>query len=389
MKKWIVMLLILALSLTTVACKKQEPEGDDTPKVIKIGYVENLTGKSSNSGSLCKRGIDLAHELNHTVNIGGVDYEIEIVNVDCKSDKVEAATCASRVIEQDKVVAILGPSNSGTNMAMTEIVEEAKIPAICGTATNPLVTQGYKYYFTACFTNNFHATVMAQFAYEAGYRKIAVVREIDTDAAVDCANRFIEIFKKLTGDPDCIVTEVGYNVADQDYNAQLVALKQEKFDAIFAPNTAANLALMMKQANDMGLETNWMGIDSCEVAAFLEIGGSSLIDRIYFSSFFDSGTAQTPATQKLFDEYAKRYDDVIAAHTAMSYDAYNLLVEGIRKAQSLNGDDIVKAMESIQNFEGASGYLSFNENHNVENQAVIKTVGEDMKFKYVTTVQAH
>ena len=155
---------------------------------------------------------------------------------------------------------------------------------------------------------------MAQFAYEQGWRKIAVVKEIDTEAAVDCANRFEEIFKKLTGDPDCIVTEVSYNVADQDYNAQIGVLKQAQFDAIFAPNTAANLAMMMAQADTAGLDAKWMGIDSCEVAAFIEIGGKSLIDNIYFSSFFDSGTAQTKETQKLFDEYAKRYSDVIAAH---------------------------------------------------------------------------
>ena len=71
----------------------------------------------------------------------------------------------------------------------------------------------------------------------------------------------------------------------------------------------------------------------------------------------------------------------------MSFDAYNLLIEGIKQAQSLEGDKIVAAMEAIKNFEGASGYLSFNENHNVENQAVIKTVDENLKFHYVTTVK--
>ncbi len=385
MKKLLCIVLSVLMLCSFVGCNKQPDDTGD--HVLKIGYVENLTGKSSNSGSLCKRGIDLAHELNDKVTINGVEYTVELVVVDCKSDKVEAATCASRVIEQEKVTAILGPSNSGTNMAMSQIVEDAGIPAICGTATNPLVTQGYKYYFTACFTNNFHATVMAQFAYEQGWRKIAVVKEIDTEAAVDCANRFEEIFKKLTGDPDCIVTEVGYNVADQDYNAQIGVLKQAQFDAIFAPNTAANLAMMMAQAETAGLDAKWMGIDSCEVAAFIEIGGKSLVNRVFFSSFFDSGTAQTPTTQKLFDEYAKRYDDVIAAHTAMSFDAYNLLIEGIKQAQSLEGDKIVAAMEAIKNFEGASGYLSFNENHNVENQAVIKTVDENLKFHYVTTVK--
>ena len=148
MKKLVTILLSLLIVLSFTACTNKQ-NNDDGPHVIKIGYVENLTGKSSNSGSLCKRGIDLAHELNNKINIKGVEYDVELVVVDAKSDKVESANCASRVIEQEKVVAVLGPSNSGTNMAMTEIVEEAKIPAICGTATNPLVTQGYKYNFTA------------------------------------------------------------------------------------------------------------------------------------------------------------------------------------------------------------------------------------------------
>lgn len=408
MKKLLALVFVLIMLFSLAACDQNNsnknaastdnqstttaPESVNTNSerpTIKIGYVENLTGKSSNSGSLCKRGIDLAHELNPTVTIDGVTYDIELVVVDCKSDKVEAANCATRVIEKDQVVAIIGPSNSGTNLAMTEIVKTSRIPAIVASGTNPLITEGNPYYFRTCFTNNFHATVMAEFAYEQGYKKIALVKEITTEAAVDCANRFAAKFCELVGDPDAIVCEVGYNVEDQDYNAQLVALSQYEFDAVFAPNTAANLALMMQQAEVMGLETIWMGIDSCEVPAFLEIGGDTLIDSVYFSSFFDTSVAQTPMTTVMLDEYAKRYDDTCAAHTALSFDTYNILIQAISDAQSTDSEAICDALEAIVDFEGASGYLTFDENHNVENLAVVKTVGKEdgaLYFKYTATV---
>ena len=411
MKKLIAMLLALVMVLGLAACSQNAAPATTTTteaaetapstdaaqtttentasgdKVIKIGVVECLTGDNAAPGTLCKIGAELANELHPTVDIGGETYQVQLVIADCKSDKVEAANCATRLIEKEGCVALMGPAGSGFNLAMGDIVKNAKIPTIVSNATSPLVTVDNPYYFRSCFTNDFHATVMAQYAYDAGYRKIAVVKEITQDAAVDCANRFEELFKGLTGDPDCIVCEVGYNVTDQDYNAQLVTLSQNTFDAIFAPNTAVNLAMMMNQAQDMGLDTNWLAIDSCEVPEFITIGGEAVVDKVYFSSFFDTAVAQTPVTTYLLDEYAKRYDDECSSFVALQYDAYTMLLQAISDAGTTDGDAICKALENIKGFEGATGVLEFDANHNIENLAVVKTVGADGKFTYVATVK--
>ena len=412
MKKWIAFMLVAVMAFSLVACAApadenvlQENENNTTEEttenatgtneaegsesgnpVIKIGVVECLTGDNAAPGTLCKIGAELANELIPTVTIDGTTYDVQLVIADCKSDKVEAANCATRLIEKEGCIALMGPAGSGFNLAMGDIVKNAKIPTIASNATSPLVTADNPYYFRACFTNDFHAKVMAQFAYDQGYRKMAIVKEITQDAAVDCANQFAELFCDLTGDPDAIVCEVGYNVTDQDYNAQLVTLAQNEFDAIFAPNTAVNLAMMMNQAKDMGLETKWLAIDSCEVPEFISIGGSAVVDTCYFSSFFDTSVAQTPKTTYLLDEYAKRYDDECSAFVALQFDAYSLLLQAIEDAQSTNGDDIRDALENIKDFEGATGMLSFDENHNIENLAVVKTVGSDGSFKYIATV---
>lgn len=409
MKKIIALLLALLMVFSMVACgaKEEAPAAKEETKteapkeetkeetkeeapasenVIKIGVVECLTGDNAAPGTLCKIGVELANELHPTVDIGGVTYDVELIIADCKSDKVEAANCATRLIEQEGCVALVGPAGSGFNLAMGDIVKNAKIPTIVSNATSPLVTVDNPYYFRSCFTNDFHVKVMAQFAYDQGYRKMAIVKEITQDAAVDCANQFAALFCELTGDPDAIVCEVGYNVTDQDYNAQLVTLAQNEFDAIFAPNTAVNLALMMNQAQDMGLDTNWLAIDSCEVPEFIELGGAAVVDKIYFSSFFDTAVAQTPTTTFLLDEYAKRYDDECSSFVALQYDAYTMLLQAISDAGTTDADAICDALMNIKGFEGATGVLEFDENHNIENLAVVKTVGDNAAFKYVATV---
>lgn len=403
MKKLIALLLSLAMVLSLAACGGQpannqggnasnQPSGSNGNSgssggdVIKIGVVECLTGDNAAPGALCKIGVELANELHPTVTVNGVEYKVELVIADCKSDKVEAANCATRLIEREGCVAIMGPAGSGFNMAMGDIVKNAKIPAIVSNATSPLVTQDNPYYFRSCFTNDFHAKVMAQFAYDQGYRKIALVKEITQDAAVDCANQFKDLFIGLTGDPDCIVCEVGYNVTDQDYNAQLVTLSQNQFDAVFAPNTAVNLAMMVNQAKDMGLNTKWLAIDSCEVPEFITIGGDAVVDTVYFSSFFDTAVAQTPTTSYLLEEYGKRYDDECSSFVALQYDAYTMLLQAISDAGSTDGDAICAALENIKGFEGATGILQFDEKHNIENLAVVKTVGDNNAFKYIATV---
>ena len=407
MKKLFALLLTLAMALSLAACANQSSNsqggnssgtgtnsGSNTStstsassgNVIKIGVVECLTGDNAAPGALCKIGVELANELNPTVEVDGVEYSVELVIADCKSDKVEAANCATRLIEREGCVAIMGPAGSGFNMAMGDIVKNAKIPAIVSNATSPLVTQDNPYYFRSCFTNDFHAKVMAQYAYDQGYRKIALVKEITQDAAVDCANQFKDIFTSLTGDPDSIVCEVGYNVTDQDYNAQLVTLSQNEFDAVFAPNTAVNLAMMVNQAKDMGLNTVWLAIDSCEVPEFITIGGEAVVDTVFFSSFFDTAVAQTPTTSYLLEEYGKRYDDECSSFVALQYDAYTMLLQAISNAKSTDGEAICAALEQIENFEGATGYLQFDEKHNIENLAVVKTVGDNSAFKYIATV---
>lgn len=144
--------------------------------------------------------------------------------------------------------------------------------------------------------------------------------------------------------------------------------------------------MMIQQATALGLtDWEWFGIDSIEVPEFLEIGGDAVKgNKVFFGTMFDT-QINTPATRKLMEVFEKKYpNDNLSAVVALNYDAYNVLIQAIADAGSTDGPTINEALKNIENFEGASGYITFDENHNVENLGVIKTINSEGKFEYVT-----
>ena len=138
---------------------------------IKIGVYLPLTGQNAFGGQLELEGVQLAHKLTPTV----LDRPVELVIVDNKSDKVEAANAVKRLTERDKVLAIIGTYGSSLAMAGGEVAERAKVPVIGTSCTNPLVTQGKKYYFRACFIDPYQGAAAATYAFKnLGFRKGAV-----------------------------------------------------------------------------------------------------------------------------------------------------------------------------------------------------------------------
>ena len=135
------LLLVLLLAAAATGCSKKESD------VIKIGVFEPITGANAAGGQLEVEGIKLANKLYPEV----LGKKVELVIADNKSDKVEAATAAARLVEKDKVTAIIGSWGSSLSMAAGDIVKKGKVPTVGASCTNPLVTAGNDYYFRVCF----------------------------------------------------------------------------------------------------------------------------------------------------------------------------------------------------------------------------------------------
>jgi len=347
---------------------------------IKVGVMEPLTGANAGGGELEKKGIELAHKLYPEVN----SKKIELIIDDNKSDKVEAATVATRLVNNDKVSVILGSYGSSLSMAAGSVVKAAKVPAIGPSPTNPLVTQGNEFYFRVCFIDPFQGKVMADYAYnKLGARKVAVIQEISNDYAVGLSKFFQDEFKKLTGDPNSIIRVSNYNTGDQDFTAQLTNIQSTKPDVIFAPGNFTESALLIKQARQLGITTQFLGGDSWETPDFLSVGGKA-VEGTILSTHFAPEKAITAESTKFIEAYKKEYNESPSAFSALGYDAYLLAYQTIQKAGS-EPLKIQQALLATKDFQGVTGVINFDENRNAIKGAYIKTV-KDGKLQFLDYV---
>lgn len=348
---------------------------------IKIGVFEPMTGPSAAGGEMTVEGIELAWELKREV----LGREVQIIVVDNKSDKVEAANAVSRLIERDQVVAIIGSYGSSLSMAAGDIVNKAKIPTVGCSPTNPLVTLNNDYYFRVCFIDPFQGTVMANYAVNVlGAKTAAVIQDVTQDYSVGLSKYFIDAFRKLTGNPNSIVEISAYNTGDQDFTAQLTNVKNKNPDVIFAPGNYGESALLIRQARDLGIDVPFLGGDTWEAPEFLSIGGEA-VEGAVFSTHFTAEAPVTSESDLFLAAYRQKYGKEANAFAALGYDAYMLILDVIEKAGSAEPQAIRDGLAKVEGFVGATGIISLDENGDAVKSAVINQV-QDGKFIYLTTV---
>ena len=369
----------LAASVSIVGCSGSSSSSDD---VIKIGVFEPLTGANGAGGADEYDGIKLANKLFPEV----LGKKVELVVVDNKSDKVEAANAATVLAQKEKVNAVLGSWGSSLSMAGGPIFAEAKIPAVAVSATNPAVTKGNDFYFRVCFLDPFQGTVGAAYAFnELKAKKVAIIREVSNDYSVGLAKFFVDHFVKLSGDEKSIVATADYNTGDQDFSAQLTNIKQFEPDVIFAPGNYTESALIIKQARDLGITAKFIGGDTWDINAFLEVGGAA-VEGAIVSTFFANDVPINKTSEAFLKSFRDEYKKEPPAVAALGYDAYLVVLDAIKRANSAEPEKIREALTQTKDFEGSAGAITINAERNADKAAVFKTV-KDGKFVFLTTVK--
>jgi len=351
--------------------------------VIKVGVFEPQTGENGGGGLQEVYGIRYANQERPTVNVGGTEYTIQLVEADNKSDKTEAVTAAQSLVSNG-VVGVLGSYGSGVSIAAGEIFKEAQIPAIGCSCTNPQVTEGNDYYFRVCFLDPFQGTVMANFAKEEGAQKAAVLTQLGDDYSSGLGAFFKNAFTSF-GE---IVAEEQFQTNQTDFKAVLTNIKNANPDVLFAPSSIATAPLIIKQARELGLTCKIMAGDTWENATIIENAGEYTQD-IFLSTFFDENGVDEAGAEFItgFKEYltSNGQSDIIPAVSALGYDAYNVLVDAIEAAGSVESTAIRDALTGVES-AGVTGAISFDENGDAKkDMAFIKTI-EDGGFKFLKTV---
>lgn len=373
MKKILLFTLIIILVFSSL--------GFSSEKVLKIGVIFPMTGMASAFGQMSKEGLDLAHTLKPTVS----GKKIKIIFLDDKSDKIEAANAASRLIGKENVPIIIGPIISPNALSVGPICERYKVPFVTPTATNPLVTQGKKFAFRVCFVDDFQGFVMAKFATkELGARKAAVLFDKANDYSVALAKFFMDSFKKLTNDPKSIIYIGQYKSGDQDFTAQVTGIQSANPDVVFIPGFYSEIALFAKQAREQGIDIPFLAGDAAQAPELLQIGKKA-VEGLYFSTHFDPKAAVTENGKEFIMKYKEKYNKDPNALAALSFDAYGVVWEAIERADSFDPIKIRDEVAKTKGYEGATGIINIDENGNAVKSAVVLKV-ENGSWKYVTTV---
>lgn len=390
MKRLLAAIMILSfLAVAVCGCKggesggtKAEAPEPKAPQVIKIGHAVALTGDASIWGQSESNALKMwVEKVNAS---GGIDGKtVELVTYDTRADSVEAVNVAKRMIEQDKVVAIIGAAQSGVTIAMTAVTEPAKIPLIGTTATNPEVTVKdgavRPHTFRVCFIDPFQGTVAAQFAStKLGAKTAAVLYDVGSDYSSWLAQYFIEAFEKIGG---TIVGKEAFRTGELDYRAMLGKFTKENPDVIFIPTAQKEAALAMKQARDLGFEGEFLGGDNWGSPDIVELGGDA-VDGGYFVNL---ASMEDPDIQDFIKEYKAKYgSDPVLPNPVMAIDALIVLVEAIKTAGSTDGSEIAKAIEEIRDLQALSGKMTFDPaTHNPLNKPAIIQQIKDGLFIYV------
>jgi branched-chain amino acid transport system substrate-binding protein len=316
---------LLGLALVAMAgCAKQSNE-------IPVGVYGSLTGDTATFGISTKQGIELFIEsVNQAGGVGGT--KIRLINEDDQSKAEEAATAVQKLIEQDGVVAVLGEVASSRSMAAAPICQKAGVPMITPSSTNPKVTELGDYISRVCYIDPFQGMVIAKFARQTlGFPKAAILRDVRNDYSVGLANYFTEAFHAMGG---TVVVDEAYAAGDQDFKAQLTAIKSKRPDFIMVPGYYTEVALIARQARELGITVPLLGGDGWVSDRLLDIAQDALNGSYFVSHYWEKDP--NAAIQKFVADYSARYNSTPDALAALAYDAAGVLVNALER---LNQDD--------------------------------------------------
>ena len=378
MRRSLISLTIIAALLAAIACQPSGGGGDK----VRIGVFMSLTGDTANFGISSTNGIKMAaDEVNTTGGING--KQIELLVQDDRSDASEAATIVTKFVTQDQVHAILGEVASSRSIAAAPIAQNAKIPMLTPSSTNPEVTKKGDYIFRSCFIDPVQGAAIAQFAAKTlNSKRGALMVDRKNDYSTGLEKVINEVFTRLGGQ---IVVTQSYQAADQDFNAQITSIKGANPDVIFVPGYYGDVGLFAKQARDKGITVPIVGGDGWDSPSLYQIGGAAL-NGCYFSNHYSPDDAD-PLVQKFVNDYKSRFGTVPDALAATAYDAARIMFDAIKRANSLEGTAIRNALAATKDFPGVTGRVTFNENRDAVKPIVMIKIEDGGKFVVAERVQ--
>jgi branched-chain amino acid transport system substrate-binding protein len=362
LKKYIIIMLVLA-SILLVGCNQQENtitgEAIITSNMesIKIGYIGPLTGEASIYGVSSKGGLEIAvNEINSKGGISG--RKVELIVEDAKCSGKEAVTAATKLIESDEVVAIVGGICSGETLAASPVAESSKTILLSPMSSSPDITDAGDYIFRIWPSDNLQGKMMAEYVANKGHKKIAVVYR-GSDWATGLADTFKQ---EVRSAGSSVVVFESFSQEEYDFKTILLKVKNSDATALYLPIHPEELSLMIKQIKEIDLDIEMFGAETFKSDEFLEESGSLAEGLVFMIPKFDETKSSLVSVLESYKElYGKESPFVFG--TATGYDSMMLLYESL--SNDIVGNGLKEDLYSVKDYDGVSGTLSIDENGDV------------------------
>ncbi len=351
--------------------------------VIKIGLLAPLTGPAAADGLSVQNSVKLALEK---VNAeGGVlGKKVDLITYDDRADGKEAVALARKLIEQDKVVAVVGGSYSTPSRAMAPIFQEEKIPAVYAYAVHPDVTKAGNFNFRNGFLGMVEGKAAAYTAVKLLKAKRVALLISDNDFGRTLAEGFKMYIDKYAKGAATITSVQAYPMQEKDFKAYLSKIKDENVDAIFSSGYYFQTGPVVKQAREMGIKAYIIGEEGADSPKFLEIAGKSAEGFIIVTNLNrDDKRAHVQNFLKTFETRYKIQPDMVGAS---AYDAFMIIVDGIKRAKSVKGPDIRGAIATLKDYDGLTGQIKrFTPEGEVVKDVQVQTV-KNGRFRFFNVI---
>lgn len=337
---------------------------------IKIGHLAPMSGVYENYGEWEREGVDLALEqINKKGGISG--RKVVIIREDDRVDPVLSRAILSRMIDTEKVQAVIGSSSSDVALADAPIADENKVTMITALAGSVQIATVSSYVFRIYPDANQEGVKLAEAANHLGYKEAAILY-INNSFGLDLAK---SVRRQAALEGINIMSMEGYRKDNTDFREQLGRIKEKNLTAVFLLGYPNDLGLILKQAGELGIHYKYLAPDTFIDPSVAQMAGKISEGIIYVSPNED-------LLPKFVDGFKKRYKKEPNVFHALAFDTLNLLALAIERG-GYDGTAIRDEMLKIKDYQGASGVITFNQYGDAINRLLImKTIKEGKAVPY-------
>jgi len=376
-----VAVLFALASMAAFGCGKTEERGKapsgGTPATTETG-AEKTAAQPEKGAKPAERGATFGVETENGINLAVTDIKAEgktwpeMITVDNGGSPTQTASAVKRFIDSDKVSVILGPVTSNEAIAAGDQAEAGMVPLVTPTATNVMVTVNKKYVFRVCYTDDVQGPMAANFAYDTlKARRAAVLVNSSESYSMGLGDAFVKRFKERGGE---IVSQMSFTKDTDDFGAQISQLRLKSPDAIFLPAYYEATAKCISQARAAGLRSTFVGTDGWDSPNLYTLSAGAVKGN-YFTTHFSPQEDRT-AVKRFVQNYRAAYNEEPGALAALGYDAAMVVFAAVERAGSSDREAITKAIAETRDFDGVTGKITIDANHNAVKNLVILETGE-------------